>query len=119
MSKFAKVIGVILLIVGVLCFIPNPIVGSGGVLETDFVHNLVHIVLGVLLFVWPNSTGLKVVGAIYLLVAILGFVMGGDKVLGFLTVNSADNWLHLVLGVVLLGAGLMGKGESSSPMQPV
>ena len=44
----------------------------------------------------------------------------GDKVLGFLMVNQADNWLHLVLGVVLLGAGLMGKNSgSSAPMQPV
>ncbi len=118
MSTLAKVFGVIFVLVGILGFIPNPLVGPGKLFETDLVHKLVHISLGVMLFAWANSMGLQVVGIVYLAVAVLAFVIGGDKVLGFLLVNRADNWLHLVLGLVLLGAGLMGKNEAA-PMQPV
>lgn len=123
MSKLAKVFGVILVIVGILGFIPNPVVGSGAFLETDFLHNLVHLVLGVALLVWPNTMGVRIVGAVFLVVAILGFLGGTGRVLSFLTVNSADNWLHLVLGAVLLAVGLLGKKETgmppAQPAQPV
>ena len=40
-------------------------------------------------------------GAIYLVLFLLGLIGGADWV----PVNDADDWLHLVLGVALLGLG--------------
>jgi hypothetical protein len=67
---------------------------------------------------------LKVVGAVYLLLAVLGFVLipaGGD-LLGLVAMNTADHWLHLVLGVVIVAVGFMAGGSShavaaEAPMQ--
>ena len=49
------------------------------------------------------SLALKIVGVIYGIVAVLGFVMG-DMVFG-IAMNMADHWLHVVLAIVILYAG--------------
>ena len=41
------------------------------------------------------------------MIAIWGFVIGGgESILGFLPVNTADNFLHLILGLLGVGAGI-------------
>jgi hypothetical protein len=66
-----------------------------------------------------SSLALIVVGIVYLLVAVIG-LFGVENVLGFIHVNGADNWLHLVLGIVILVAGIATKGGSApvAPSQP-
>jgi hypothetical protein len=125
-SKLAKIFGVVFVLVGVLGFIPNPIVGAEGMFETDLVHNIVHLVLGILLYVAGGkgessaAMWMKVVAVIYLLVAVLGFVVGTeDKLLGLIHVNAADNWLHVVLGVVLFAAAMTSKKEVAPAMGQV
>ncbi len=124
-KKLAMVFGVIFVLVGLLGFVSNPLVGATGYFHTDMIHNIIHLVVGVLMLVMAGSMAtlaLNLFGAVYVLLAIVGFVQGGDMLLGFVAYNSADNWLHLVLGVVLLAAGMSLKGSSSSspamPMQP-
>jgi Domain of unknown function (DUF4383) len=48
-----------------------------------------------------------VFGVIYALVALIGLFTTGDMLLGFIRVNHADDWLHVVLAVVILAAGFM------------
>ena len=85
--------------------------------HADTVHNLIHIVTG-LVFVYiavktgASATAMKVFGVVYLLVALLGFV--DMDLFGLTHVNMADNWLHVVLGVVILLAGFTAK--DSAPM---
>lgn len=122
-KKLGLVLGVVFLLVGLLGFVSNPIVGDMGIFHTNGGHSLVHIITG-LLFIFvalkaTNSTGivLKVFGIVYLLVAILGFVMLGSQesvsLLGFIDVNSADNYLHVILAVVVFAAGMMaGKKQT-------
>ena len=109
-------LGIVFILVGILGFIPNPIVGSSGIFETDLGHDLVHLVAGaVLLFAGLQSEalarlGLQAFGAVYLLVGLIGFAVvdstvGHGSLLGLIHLNSADNWLHIVLGVVLIGLG--------------
>lgn len=118
-KKLAKILGIVFILVGVLGFINNPILG---VFEVDTMHNIVHILLGAIL-VWGSkgnaSKVLKIVAVVYLLVAILGFVMVPEsgKLLGLVHVNAADNWLHLILAVVLFLAS-MGGGSKMSAMPP-
>ncbi len=124
-KKIAFVLGIVFVLVGALGFVPNPIVGDMGIFETDMLHNLVHILFGVILIVAAKKGAamlwLKVIGVVYLLLAILGFVMAseGGMLLGLVHTNAADHWLHLVLGVVLVVAGFMGKSHSPMPVSPV
>jgi len=98
-QTWAKVIGVVLLLVGLLGFFMAPVLGM---FEVNMMHNLVHLVTGAI-FAWagfaagaPTKKVNTWLGVIYLLVGILGFF----GFMGFLNVNSADNWLHIVIGAV-------------------
>jgi hypothetical protein len=103
-QTWAKVIGVILLLVGVLGFFMGDSVFGFGV---NALHNIVHLVTGAI-FAWagfaagaPTKKVNTWLGVIYIVVGILGFF----GVLGFLNVNAADNWLHLAIGVISAGIG--------------
>ena len=106
----ANGLGVILIIAGIIGFIPNPIAYSSGALFTvNAAHNVVHIVSGLFLLAGAftglgSAMALRILGTVYVIVAVLGFV-GGDMILGFISNNSGDNWLHVVLAIVLLVAG--------------
>ena len=106
----AIVLGAVFVLVGVLGFIPNPIVGPDGIFMTNMSHNLIHLVSGAVLLAGAYtslgpSLALKIIGVIYAIVAILGFVMSGDMLLGMVAMNTADRWLHVLLAIVLLAAG--------------
>lgn len=120
-KKITMVLGIVFVLVGLLGFISNPIVGSTGYFHTDMIHNVVHLLVGIVMLIMAGSQAvlaLNLFGAIYVVLAIIGFVQGGDKLLGFVGYNAMDNWLHLVLGVVLLALGMSLKGGSSAPASP-
>ncbi len=103
----ASVFGIAFLAVGVLGLVLNPTGGELlGIFAVNVVHNLVHVAFGVLgiaaSFTKWSRTYLQIVGAIYLLLGILGFVpglyFGHEMLLGLVHINLADNFLHLVLG---------------------
>ena len=114
-KKLAKVLGVVFILVGVLGFFSNPIVGAMGFFHANVLHSIVHIALGLILVLCgteeKSSLWLKIVGIVYLLVAILGFFMMKGmmttSILG-VEVNGADNWLHLVLALVVFFSGFAG-----------
>jgi hypothetical protein len=102
----AIILGVILIIVGLWGFAQNPVLGLFAV---NGAHNIVHLVSGIFLLIGAftnlgSALALKILGVIYVLVAIIGF-FSGDMLLGFISNNTADNWLHVLLAIVLLGAG--------------
>jgi hypothetical protein len=107
----ALVIGIVFVIVGILGFIPNPIVSPTGLFAVDTMHNLVHLISGIVLLAGVYSFGaslaLKIVGIVYAIVAILGFFLVGEDgmMLGLIMVNEADKWLHVALAIVILIAG--------------
>ena|SRR3989344_4541032 len=108
---WAKLLGIVLIIVGVLGFFTGNTVLMFGVNTT---HNVVHILSGILL-AWAgfgsNGKNAKTTnitfGMVYLLVAILGFA-GISIVTDLLALNAADNWLHLTIGLVTTAIGLWG-----------
>ena len=104
-KTWAWIIGVILLLVGILGFFMGSDVFGFGV---NTLHNIVHLLTGLVFIFAAWKGGTKKVntwlGVVYLLVAILGFF----GILGFLNVNSADNWLHLVIGLVSVLIGWKG-----------
>ena len=46
-------------------------------------------------------------GVIYLLLWIYGLLIDQDSAANFVPLNAADNWLHLLLAVGLIAAGLL------------
>ena len=127
-KTYIKFFGWVFLILGILGFFSNPLVGSGmsAWFHADFNHNLVHLITGlILLWVAFKSTAkvtrtLKTFGIIYIIIAILGWLLvsGTGTLLGLIEVNGAANWLHLILGVLLLWTGMSGaKTPTSMPME--
>src|ERR1044072_2783264 len=126
-SLYAVLIGGTLAIAGVIgVFYSAPFGSPGsvdaviGVLDVNAWHNLVHLlsgVLGLLAFAsGPRAarTYALAFGAVYIVVAIWGFIIGGgESILGFIPVNSEDNVLHAVLGVLGIGAGLARPEEEA------
>lgn len=116
-QKILYVLGAVLLVVGILGFFMDPVLG---IFEVDAVHNLVHLVTGAALLVaaylgaQAAMSTAKVLGVVYALVAVAGFVLPGESILGIIQSNLADDVLHAALAVVLLYAGFMRTGEEAS-----
>jgi hypothetical protein len=128
-KKLSTWFGVIFLLLGVLGFIPGITNDQGmllGIFHVDAIHNIIHIVFGLLAF-WMSMSGemgaknyFKVVGIVFGLIAILGFFQGDSEMLiGLFNNNMADTWLHIVMAVIALYVGFSGAGSTdSSSMQP-
>lgn len=124
-KKLSLTLGIIFVIIGVLGYIPNPLISSAGIFATNHAHDIVHILTGIIFIIagvaYQNAVSavLKTFGVIYLIVAILGFfavdaTTGTGSVLSFLTVNKADNWLHVVLAIIVFAAGIIAAKNGSS-----
>jgi preprotein translocase subunit Sss1 len=111
---YAKIVGVVVLLVGVVgLIIGDPEDGLLGLFNVDIVEDIVHLTTGGLLayvgFAGTNSAVKYVVtalGAVYLLVGVIGFIVPG--LFGLLPhgYSLADNILHLALGALALLAVL-------------
>ncbi len=118
---YAGVVGAVLVVAGIIGFFYNAEFTSDesardavfGVLDVNGWHNVVHILTGVLgllaygVGAYAARSYAMVLGAVYLVVAAWGFVVGsGDSILGIVPVNTEDNVFHLLLGVAGVGAAL-------------
>lgn len=120
----ALAIGAVFIAVGLLGFVDNPIIGDSenAIFHADTLHNWVHIISGLLLvfvaMATPASAAMVLIvfGVVYALIGVVGFIAigteGMGKVLGFLHVNGADNFLHVGLGLVILLAGIATRRTS-------
>ena len=122
MRKIAKWFGIIFVLIGILGFVPG-ITSSGhllGIFEVDTLHNVIHLLSGIIAFMCSGSTMsaksfFKIFGVIYAIVTVVGFLRG--DVLGLFGVNMADNLLHLLISVVALVLGFGGSGAGApTPM---
>ncbi|WP_082703156.1 DUF4383 domain-containing protein [Mycobacterium sp. IS-1496] len=124
LQKAAAAVGAVFLLVGILGFIPGITTNydtmtfagheSGaallGIFNVSILHNLVHLAFGVagllLARTWSGARAyLLGGGVIYLLLFIYGMLIDRDSSANFVPVNNADNWLHLVLAIGMIGLG--------------
>ena len=91
---------------------PGKVDGVLGILDVNGWHNVVHIATGVIGLAVAASYGnarLYAIGlgGVYVAIAVWGFIAGdGSNLLGIIPVNTEDNFLHLLIGIAGLAAGL-------------
>lgn len=115
-KTFVTILAVILLILGILGFVQNPLLG---LFAMDAVHNLLFIfsgVLGLIFGLMGNEQAKsfsKVFGVLFGLLAIVGILAPSTNLMGFMANNGADNLLHLIVAGLFLFLGFAPEKYSS------
>ncbi len=132
LQQAALLVGVVFLLVGVLGFIPGITTDYGsmefashesgaellGLFQISVLHNLVHLAyglagLGLARTVAGAYSYLLVGGAVYLVLWAYGLSVGHRSGANFVPLNTADDWLHFVLGIAMIGLALvLGRGTT-------
>jgi hypothetical protein len=121
LQTVAMLFGIVFTLVGILGFIPGitsdaPGSFAGedsdgellGVFQVSILHNIVHLLFGIVGLAMARTwDGARLYliggGVVYLLLWVLGLIGG----LNWLPADDADDWLHFVLGIALIGAGFV------------
>jgi hypothetical protein len=138
LQKAALAVGAVFLLVGILGFVPGITTGYDtmtmaghhseamllGVFNVSILHNIVHLAFGVAGLLMARSfagarTYLIGGGVIYLVLFVYGLVIDHASAANFVPVNSADNWLHLVLAIGMIGLGVALSRANSGARSPV
>jgi predicted transporter len=88
-----------------------------GIFQVSILHNVVHLLFGVAGIALARTplnarTFLIGGGAIYLVLWLYGLVVDKASQANFVPLNTADDWLHFVLGVGMIGLGVvLGKNR--------
>jgi hypothetical protein len=134
-QRAAQAVGLIFVLVGLLGFVPGITTHYGdlefashtsgakllGVFQVSVLHNLLHLLLGVLgLALARTAPAARAYliggGLIYLALWIYGLVVDHHSDANFVPLNSADNWLHLFLGLGMIALALLltrGRGAGT------
>jgi hypothetical protein len=122
----AFVVGIVFLLVGILGFIPGITTHYGdmtfaghdsmakllGVFMVSVLHNIVHLLFGIagiaLSRTVPSARNYLIGGGvIYLVLWLYGLVIDQTSSANFVPINTADNWLHFLLGVGMIALGVL------------
>jgi hypothetical protein len=126
---YATLVGGTLVVAGIIGFFysssfggPGTVDDVFGILAVNGWHNMVHILTGALGLLAAGYAARQYalgLGAVYLVIAVWGFIIGsGDSLLGFIPVNTEDNFLHLILGFLGVAAGLATPREGTVRATP-
>ncbi len=110
-KAYAVVVGTVLIVVGVIGFLKSDLF----MLHFNPVHNSIHLVSGII-GLWAGMSKsanapriyAQVFGAIYTLVALVGFAHVPASINAMLNLNPGYNAIHLVIGLLGLLAGFTG-----------
>jgi hypothetical protein len=122
----AALVAVVFLLVGVIGFVPGLTSNVGdiefaghdsgakllGLFEVSVLHNVVHLLFGVvglaLARTWGGARAFLLGGAaVYALLTLYGAVIDQHGDANFVGLNTADNWLHLVLAAGMAALGVV------------
>ena len=126
------VISVVFLLVGIAGFIPGITTNADdldwaghhsraellGIFQVSVLHNLIHLAYGIVGLLMSTTarraaTYLLVGGIVYAVVWLYGLLIDHNSDANFVPLNSADNWLHLILAIAMVGLGLWARKVSS------
>lgn len=130
-KTICKLLGVLFLLVGITGFVAPHFLGT----HLSMAHNLVHILSGILALYFGFAGSLSgargfalAFGAVYLLLGIVGFIMGSPGASSIPNMTTPDNrlWklipdtlefgtsdhaIHILLGIIFLAGALMTKTD--------
>ncbi|GAB2689789.1 DUF4383 domain-containing protein [Thalassiella azotivora] len=128
----ALVVGATFLLVGVAGFVPGittdydamQVAGHEseamllGIFQVSVLHNVVHLLFGIAgIAMSRTASGARAFlvggGVVYLVLWLYGLLVDSESAGNFVPLNTADDWLHLVLGVGMVGLGLALGGRSA------
>ena len=132
-----RVVGCAFLGVGLLGFVPGLTTHYGslgvsgpdsqaqlfGLFQVSVLLNGLHLLFGVV-GLWLSRTVpgavcyLVVGGLLYLLLWAYGGTVATDSAANVVPLDGADDWLHLVLGLVMIALGLLPRQRGSDPDRP-
>ncbi len=107
MILFTRILGALLIVLGIVALVQNPVLG---LFQIDSTLATSHIITGIIAlgaaFAGKSYTRLFLIvfGILWALLAIIGFVNNGD-VFGLLTTNRADSYVHAVIALASLWVG--------------
>ncbi|GLX96634.1 DUF4383 domain-containing protein [Herbidospora sp. NBRC 101105] len=126
LRQASLIAGVVFLLVGLLGFIPGVTTNYDtmefaghhsealllGVFQVSILHNIVHLLFGVAGIAAARTASAARAfliggGVVYLLLFVYGLIVDHDDDGNFVPLNTADNWLHLALGLGLLTLGVV------------
>ena len=123
--RFALVLGIAFLVVGILGFVSGPtqmhtgdhrtedlVVGGPGhgmllgLFHVNLLHNLVHLLFGVLGVIMARTLGAaraysQLVAVSYLLLTVMGLIPAANlwNTFGLVPIHGHDVWLHALIGL--------------------
>ena len=124
LQKMAALFGVVFLLITVLGFIPGITQDTDelftfgepgalllGIFGVNVVENIVHLLFGIAGLAMARThassrTYFLGGGVLYLIIGAFYLVVGHENSLNFIGVNTESDYLHLVLGVLMLVFGL-------------
>ena len=116
-KTMAVLFGVILLVVGILGFVPAVTKDEMllGIFHVNTVHNIVHLLSGAVALICGMTSicaarnYFRIFGIVYGAVAVLGLMHMGEHttLLGLISNNDADTYLHIGIAAVSLILGFM------------
>ena len=137
LQKAARIVSIVFILVGILGFIPGitqnfddmSFAGNDsdaellGLFQVSVLHNIVHLLFGVvglaLSRTWEGARNFLIGGGvIYLLLGIYDAIVKQDSSANFLPTNNGDMWLHLLLGVGMIGLGVALRGQRPDRVGP-
>jgi len=106
-KTFALILGIVLLLVGIMGFFSNPLVGDSGLFGTNTVQDILHLIAGAFgVYVGTKGAGPgynMTLGWIGIVLGVLGFIGPiADMLASWLNINTAITVLHLAIGIVCL-----------------
>lgn len=133
-KTICKILGIVFLLVGLIGFMKPDLMGT----HLSMLHNIVHIASGAIALYLGFAGTLSaarlfciVFGLVYLLLGVLGFVLGGPAsstmagmagmgsdpnlwkfIPGQLEFGRNDHILHVLLGIIFLIAGFMTRADA-------
>jgi hypothetical protein len=125
-QKATTAVAAVFLLVGVLGFVPgvttdyDTMTFSGhesdamllGIFQVSILHNIVHLLFGVVGLVMARTFSAARAfliggGIVYAVLWVYGLLIDQASSANFVPVNTADNWLHLVLAIGMIALGLL------------
>jgi hypothetical protein len=136
LKTMALIFGIVFLAIGAAGFVPGLVhqpmtphaelkMGADtagnllGLFPVNMLHNIVHILFGVIGLAASRSVGgargyFKFIFVAYALLAILGLIPAAQTLFGLVPLHGNDVWLHLVLALAGLYFGFVHKERAVS-----